>query len=380
MEQSFQCLATAAFGLEGLVADELRRLHMRDIHAENGGVRFLADLPEIMSCNLRLRCCDRVMMILAEGKCMSFDELFQLVSSVPWEKYTKGDEAFNISAKCARSRLMSPRDCQSIVKKALIERLKDKTGIRFYPESGASFPVMVSIHTDRVRIMLNTSGDALSRRGYRTWNGEAPLRETLAAALVEISPWRPGLPLYDPCCGTGTILVEAAWMAAGRSPGLTRAFALESFSFSDNTELQRIRSKAESEYDPARITGIGGGDIDPEAVRLAERHLQQAGIGGRVSVAVQPLQELTVPEPGGVFICNPPYGERLSDQESCRKLYRDLRDLSVRHPGWALCAISSDPGFERAYGKKADRKRRIYNGRLECTYYIFSPHGKMESD
>ncbi|MCR5296653.1 MAG: class I SAM-dependent RNA methyltransferase [Clostridiales bacterium] len=376
----FNCYATAAFGLEGLVAGELRAMNLPDVRAENGGVRFSAAMEQVFESNLSLRCSDRVMIILAEGKCLSFEELFQLVLSVPWEKYMSGTESIDISAKCARSRLMSPRDCQSITKKAVIERLKKKTGRKVFPENGPSFPVLVSIHSDAVKILLNTSGDALSRRGYRTWNGEAPLRETLAAALVDLSPWKSGMPLYDPCCGTGTILIEAAWKAANRAPGLTRSFAMERFSFADAAAFSALRKRKEQECDFSRIRGIGGGDIDPEAIRLAELHLKQSGTSGLIPLRNEPFRQASMTEAHGVFICNPPYGERLSDRENCRKLYRELREMWARHPGWSFCAISSDPAFERAFGKKADRRRRIYNGRLECNYYVYYGSGKTESD
>ena len=367
----FSCFASAAFGLEGLVAEELRILGMRDVSAENGGVRFLADTGELLTCNISMRFCDRIMIVLAEHICYSFEDLFQLVSSVPWELYAEGREAFHVSAKCARSRLMSPRDCQSVSKKAILERLKSHASIRIFPEDGAVFPVHISVHTDKVRILLNTSGDALSRRGYRTWNGEAPLRETLAAALVRLSPWKPGMPLYDPCCGTGTILAEAAFMASKRQPGIDRAFAMEQFYFCRNLDSWSIREDLQRQTNFSRIGHISGSDIDPSAVDLAGRHMKQAGLANFVSLSVRPLQEVVADDPYGVFICNPPYGERLSDQNKCRMLYHGLFLLKQRHPTWRLCAISSDPAFERSFGKKASRKRRLYNGRLECVYYIY---------
>ena len=375
----FRCCCSAAFGLESLVAGELRSLGLQNISTENGLVRFDSAIPEIFRCNLSLRFCDRVMIILAEGKCLSFEDLFQLVSSVPWEKYIHKDEAINVSAHCARSKIMSPRDCQSITKKAIIERLKARAGLRVFPETGVPFPVLVAVHSDCVRIMLNTSGDALSRRGYRTWNGEAPIRETLAAALVSLSPWKPGMPLCDPCCGTGTILAEAAFMAANRLPGLTRSFAMEQFYFTRGFDLNAIRREAENAVDYANIAAIYGSDIDPEAISLAKRHMRQAGLENHVSLSVIPLQEVCLDRQNGVFVCNPPYGERLSDQAASRQLYRELHHLADRHPGWSLCAISSDPAFEKAYGMKAHKKRRLYNGRLECTYYIYYGRRNPES-
>ena len=366
--------------MEGLVADELRSLGMENVSPENGSVLFTADLKGIFRCNLSLRFCDRVFIVMADQVCTSFDALFRLVSDIPWEEYTAGTEAFNISAKCARSRLMSPRDCQSITKKAILERLKSRTNRHVFPENGPAFPVLVSIHSDRVRILLNTSGEALSRRGYRTWNGAAPLRETLAAALVRLSPWKPDMPLYDPCCGTGTILIEAAWIAGGRLPGMTRSFAMERFAFSASLNMKQLREEAAAAVSYPNNLYISGSDIDPEAVELASRHIRQAGVTDQVRLSIRPLQELQpenlIPEnidpaSRGIIICNPPYGERLEDQKTCRALYKDLRLLKDRLPGWHFCVITSDPAFEKTFGLRAGKKRRLYNGRLECVYYIY---------
>lgn len=364
-------IATAAFGLEGIVAAELRRLGMKEAAAELGGARFRGSLQDAFLCNLRLRSADRVLMVLAEEECRSFEALFQLVRSIPWETLLAPDARINVSGKCARSQLMSVRDCQSIAKKAIIERLKERTRRSVFPETGAAFPIDVSLHGDVARITLDMSGSALNRRGYRTWNGEAPLRETLAASLVELSPWRPGMRLHDPCCGTGTLLIEAAFRQGHRAPGMTREFACEAYPFFDKAAAQALRSQVQADFEIDRISGISGSDIDPEALELARRHVRQAGLEGRIELTCQPLETLQLPDEQGVFLCNPPYGERLSDKKTCEKLYGELRKLKARHPGWSLCAISSDPAFERAYGKRADKKRRLYNGRLECEFLIY---------
>lgn len=369
--QKMTYLATAAFGLEGVVAGELRRLGMDNVEAGNGGARFETDLQGAFLCNLRLRCADRVLMVLSERECRSFEELFQQVSAIAWEELIPWDARINVSGKCARSQLMSIRDCQSITKKAIIERLKKRTGRGLFPETGAAYAIGVSLHGDVARITLDMSGDALNRRGYRTWNGEAPLRETLAAALVELSPWRPGMRLYDPCCGTGTLLIEAAFREGHRAPGMERGFACESYSFFPTAEANAIRERVRSEFEIERIGDIAGSDIDPEALELAGRHVRQAGLAGKIELSNRPLETLQLEGKPGVFLCNPPYGERLSDQKHCAKLYGELRRLKARHPGWSLCAISSDPAFERAYGRRADKKRRLYNGRLECEFFIY---------
>ena len=373
MDQRYHCYASAAFGLEGLVSSELRHLGAADVLAENGGVFFTASFSEIFLYNIRMRFSDRIFIILSDSVCKTFEDLYQAVYGIDWPFFMSGTESINVSCKCVRSVLMSPRDCQSIAKKAIIEKNRRSTGRQVFPESGPALPVHVSIRNDNARILLNTSGEALSRRGYRTWNGEAPLRETLAAALVELSHWRPGIPLHDPCCGTGTLLIEAAFVASHRAPGINRNFALEDFCFSDPEAINRIRKSVRSEALMDSVAGISGSDNDPGALELARRHTRQAGFQDNdISFSCIPLQQLRLDSADGVFICNPPYGERLSDRDTCRRLYHDLHNLKDRHPGWNLCAISSDPAFERSYGKRADRKRRLYNGRLECVFYCYS--------
>lgn len=372
MDRFYRCWAGAAFGMEGLVSAELRRLGASGVRAENGGVLFEASPEELFEFNLRMHFCDRLFIVLSDSVCKSFEDLFQAVLGIDWRPFFSGNEAINVSCKCTRSVLMSPRDCQSVAKKAIIESLRRSSGQKVFPESGPALPVLVSVRNDRARIMLNTSGDALSRRGYRTWNGEAPLRETLAAALVELSPWRPGVPLHDPCCGTGTLLIEAAFMASRRTPGLCRSFAMEELPLLSPGVMEDIRHTLRAEVKPEAVCGISGSDLDPEALVLACRHVAQAGLRpDSIPLSCLPLQELQLESAGGVFLCNPPYGERLSDQKSCRLLYRDLHALRDRHPSWSLCALSSDPAFERSYGQKASRKRRLYNGRLECVFYCF---------
>ena len=372
MEYKFRCFASAAFGMEGLVSAELKRLGASEVIAENGGVKFNAIVSELYEYNLRMHFSDRIFIILSDSFCKSFEDLYQAAFGIDWNFCFTGKESINVTCKCTRSVLMSVRDCQAVTKKAIIEKLKKTKKQLVFPETGPALSIHITIRNDHTRIMLNTSGDALSRRGYRTWNGEAPLRETLAAALVNLSSWHPGIPLHDPCCGTGTLLIEAAFFASHRSPGLYRHFAMEDLCFSDKKKLMDIRKKVLSEFVPGQISAISGSDIDPNALELARRHMLQAGLSeNSISLFCVPFQELNLESSNGVFLCNPPYGERLSDQNSCRRLYHDLHELKDRHQGWSLCAISSDPAFERSYGKKADRKRRLYNGRLECVFYCF---------
>ena len=362
--------ATAAFGLEGLVKRELAKMGL-DGKAENGGARFTADPAQAFSANLWLRTADRVLLIAGEGRAVTFEELFQLVFNLPWENYLPANARFPVSGKCARSQLMSVRDCQAIVKKAIVERLKKKYHTAWFPEDGTEYKIDVSIHQDAVRLTLDTSGAALNKRGYRTWNGEAPLRETLAAALAMLAPWGQDQPLYDPCCGTGTLLIEAAFLRSRRAPGLNRTFACEAWPFFPEKEMRWLRKEAEARFDPALMGEIGGGDIDENALELCKRHIRQAGLGGKIIVRRQDLRDAVLPGPAPCFLLNPPYGERLGDRRACESLYRDIRGLYDRHPGCRMGVLTAHTGFERCFGKRAMQKRRLYNGRLECEYLVY---------
>jgi putative N6-adenine-specific DNA methylase len=367
----YEWIATAAFGLEGVVAQELRRLGMEDVGAENGGAHFLGTPEDAFRANLWLRCADRVLLLCGTFEAASFDQLFEGVRALPWADWIPRDGAFPVRGKCVRAQLMSVRDCQAIVKKAMVEGLKARHGRNWFPETGETYGVEVSVRGTRAQITLDASGEALNRRGYRTWNGEAPLRETLAAALVELSPWRPGRPLHDPTCGTGTLLIEAAMQAADRAPGLTRPFACERWGFLDSAAFPALREEAAARFDPRAVAGISGSDIDAGALELAERHARQAGLGGHITFSKRDIAEVQASGERGVFLCNPPYGERSGDRASAEAVYRALASLLRRHPGWSLGALSAHPGFERCLGRRADRKRRLYNGRLECDWMTF---------
>lgn len=362
--------ATAAFGLEGLVKRELLDMGI-EAKAENGGARFQASPEDAFKANLFLRTADRVLLILKEEKVVTFEELFQLVSSIPWEDYLPRNARFPVSGNCARSQLMSISDCQSITKKAIVERLKKRYKTQWFEENGPEYAIQITLHNDIARVALNTSGDALNRRGYRTWTGEAPLRETLAAAMVLLSPWRKDTPVYDPCCGTGTLLIEAALIQSRRAPGLQRKFAMENWQMMSRKQSEFIRGEAQALYDPSLIQDISGSDKDPEALSLCRKHLRQAGLQSHIHVEEKDLRDVKLPQKDIQFFANPPYGERLGDRKIAEKIYRDLGELVSRHPGSRMGVLTAHHGFERFYGKKAQRKRRLYNGRLECEYLVY---------
>lgn len=369
-------IASAAFGMEGMTGRDLKRLGMQGVKVlDVGGATFEGSYADAFRANLWLRTCDRIMRVMAEFEARSFEELFQGIRRIEWEKMLPEDARFPIRAKCVRSQLMSPSDVQKIAKRAMVERMKSAYGVEWFPETGAVFQIDVSIRNDKVTVCVDASGDALSRRGYRTWNGEAPLRETLAAALVLQSGWHPWQPLYDPCCGTGTILIEAAFIALNRAPGLTRRFAMESWPVVtyDFEAIETIRREARLKFEEGsgRALRVAGSDINPEAIELARRHVKQAGLAGRIQLEVRDLRDVTLAGEPGVMIANPPYGERLDNVRAAHAVARQLGKLQQRNPGWSLCAFSADMGFEREYGRRATRRRRYYNGRIECEYHIF---------
>ena len=368
-------IASAAFGMEGMTGRDLKRMGMQNVRVlDVGGATFEGDYLDAFRANLWLRTCDRIMRVMAQFEARSFEELFQGVKKIEWEKLLPEDARFPIRAKCVKSQLMSPSDVQKIAKRAMVERMKAAYGADWFSETGALFQIDISIRDDVVTVCVDASGEPLSKRGYRTWNGEAPLRETLAAALVLQSGWHPWQPLYDPCCGTGTILIEAAFIAASRAPGLTRRFAMESWPAVtyEFEKFEAVRREAREKFEEGlkRPIRIAGSDISPEAIELAKRHLRQAGLAGRIELQVKDLRDVTLAGEPGVFIANPPYGERLDSARAAHAIACQLGLLQRRNPGWTLCAFSADMGFEREYGRRATRRRRYYNGRIECEYRI----------
>lgn len=361
------------FGLESLVADEMRRLNLGGVRAENGRVHCEGTMADIARLNINLRCGARVLMELGSFPAPDFESLFQGVAALPWEDFIPSDGEFPVKGYSLNSKLHSVPACQAIVKKAAAQRLGRAYGRETLPETGRRYQIQFAIIKDTAALYLDTSGEGLYKRGYRAQNLGAPLRETLAAALVLQSGWHPWQPLYDPCCGTGTILIEAAFIALNRAPGLTRRFAMESWPCAPFEQLEEIRREARLKFEEGgkRALNVSGSDINPEAIELARRHVKQAGLEGRIQLAVKDMRDVTLAGEPGVFIANPPYGERLDNIRAAHAVARQLGALQKRCPGWKLCAFSADMGFEREYGRRATRRRRYYNGRIECEYRIF---------
>ena len=367
---TFQFCVPCLFGVEGLVADELRRMNMENVRAEDGRVFFSGSLADCATVNVSLRCGERVLLELGCFPAKSFEALFEGVRALPWDQLLPRDASFPVTGYSLDSTLFSVPDCQRIIKKAVVECLKTRWHIARFPEDGAEYKIRFSIRKDEVSVFLDTSGTALHKRGYRPAHTEAALRETLAAAMVKLARYRGKGDFCDPFCGSGTIAIEAALSALNRAPGLYREFAAESWSFFDPSLWQQARMAAAiAEYDGEYH--IYASDIDPRAIQIAQENAVRAGVDHLISFQVADARSFSQQSERGVIVTNPPYGERLLDQKQAELLYTDfgaaLRDL----PNWSVYLLSSHTEFERCFGKPADKKRKLYNGMIKCDLYMY---------
>lgn len=367
----FKLVATAAMGLESLVADEVKALGYKT-STENGKVYFTGDATAIARTNMWLRVADRVRVIVGEFHAKTFDDLFERTKALPWEKYLPVDAAFPVAGKSVKSTLYSVPDCQAIVKKAIVERLNTAYKRRgFLPESGPLFKLEVSILKDKVTLTIDSSGTGLHRRGYRVGQGDAPIKETLAAALVQLTRWNPDRPFYDPLCGSGTIAIEAAMIGQNIAPGTNREFSSEEWPWIGQDIWDRVRAEAEdlANYDqPLTITGS---DVDPKMVQIAEQNAMEAGFGDLIKWEQKNLADIDIQGVNGVMVGNPPYGERLGEIEEAEEVTKTLGRIMKNHPSWSVYMISPLENFETLYGKKATKKRKLFNGFIKTDYYQF---------
>ena len=369
--EKFDLIATAAFGLEGVVARELEWLGAEGITTENGRVRFKGDFYMVARANLWLRTADRVLILLAEGKAATFEELFQLTLAVPFEELMGQDACFPVTGKSVKSTLFSVPDCQAIVKKAAVERMKKHYGLEWFPETGARYKLEVSILNDIASITLDTSGAGLHKRGYRAVTGKAPIKETLAAGMILVSRWKKDRALIDPFCGTGTIPIEAAMIARNIAPGLRRHFDFEKWKCFDGNIILRARNEAEAAVDRDVKLKIYGSDIDYFAIRQAMDNAVKAGVGDDIAFQKLDFRAVSSSYKYGFIITNPPYGERLMDDREVRELYAAMGVHFKNFPTWSFYVITSRDGFEKDLGRRADKKRKLYNGMLKCDLYQF---------
>ncbi len=366
------------FGLEGIVADELRfGGKLEEVHAENGRVLFAGDENTLAWANLNLRCAERVLIRLGVFPARSFDALFEGVRALPWEQFIPRDGAFPVKGYSLDSALHSIPDCQRIVKKAVVERLGHAYGLSWFEETGAKYQIQFSIMHDTAEVFLDTSGMGLHKRGYRANSNAAPLRETLAAAMVKLARWRGREPLLDPFCGSGTIAIEAAMIAQRRAPGLLRSFEAEKWNCLDADAWRLAREAAIDLTDGGARFSIVGSDIDPACVQLSMENARKAGVAGTVFFERADAVQRDYSGEGVVF-ANPPYGERLLDVQQAEALYRAFGRAAGKSP-MKQYLLSSDPLFERCYGRPADKRRKLYNGMIKCELHMYYKHSMHSS-
>jgi len=358
-------------GLESLISDELKQLEAENVRAENGRVLFSGDENILARVNINSRYAERVQVLVAEFEARSFEELFQGTKAAPWEDWIGELDAFPVKGYSINSTLFSVSDCQSIIKKAIVERLKLKYKIPWFEETGPIYQVQFSIMKDKVSLLLDTSGPGLHKRGYRPVSNLAPIKETIAASLCNLSRLRPYHTLYDPMCGSGTILVEGAMMAMNIAPGVNRNFSAERWQVIPQKvwteERERARSLVKRDVD---FFGYGS-DIDLNAIEIAKENAKRAGVEDKLNFEVCDLKNFAPKTDRGTLICNPPYGERLLDIEEARKLYKIMGQKFPQQRGWSYTIISPSEEFETDFGRKADKRRKLYNGMIKCQVFMY---------
>lgn len=371
MEPTLTFCAPCLLGVEGLAAEELREMGCAQVRAENGRVLFEGDESTLARANLCCRFSERVLILLGEFEAKSFEELFQGTKRLPWERFILQEDEFPVTGSSLNSQLHSVPDCQSIIKKAVVERLKQKYGVSWFQETGPLHRVRFRILKDRVSLMLDTSGAGLHKRGYRRESTAAPIKETLAAALMKLARVRTDGNLIDPFCGSGTLLIEAALLATHTAPGLLRRFNAERWKTASPAVWKRERERCRDLIFTDAPFHASGYDIDSAAVALTLENAQKAGVGSCISASVRDIKEFSETARYGCVVCNPPYGERLLDRAAAAGLYRQMGKVFERKPGWSYGVITPEEDFEALFGRKADKRRKLYNGMIKCQFYQY---------
>lgn len=366
-----ELIATATFGLEEMVKLEVKKLGYEKMTVENGKVTFIANEEAIPKANLWLRTADRVLLKMGQFKAMTFEELFQQTKALPWEEWIPENGKFPVNGKSIKSQLYSVSDCQAIVKKAIVERLKEVYGVEWFKEDGPEFPIEVALLKDTATLTIDTSGAGLHKRGYRAKANEAPLKETLAAAMVLISRWREDRVLIDPFCGSGTIPIEAAMIGKNIAPGLQRKFISEGWERIPKAVWKSARIEAMKAIRQDVDIRIIASDIDEKALEIAKDNAYEAGVDECITFSLQEMGKIRSNAKYGYIICNPPYGERLGEKKEVQRLYTRMGKIFSRFDTWSTYIVTSDEEFEKLYGKPASKKRKLYNGRIKVDYYQF---------
>ena len=372
-----ELIATATFGLEAVVRREIEALGYRIIKTEDGKVTYMGDERAIVRSNLWLRTADRVLLKMAEFSAVEFEELFQQTKGLPWEQLIPLDGRFTVTGTSVKSKLHSVPACQKIVKKAIVEKLKEFYGVEVFEETGAEYTVKASLLKDRVTLTVDTSGTGLHKRGYRISDVAAPIKETLAAAMIQLSFWKKDRILVDPFCGSGTIPIEAAMIGRNIAPGLNRTFACEGWDFIPANLWKEERKAAFDNMNYEQPLDIYGYDINSKAVKAAQENAAEAGVDDCIQFCRADIRNLNSEGDNGIIITNPPYGKRIGEEDEISEIYEALKKFFKENRDWSLFMITTDKEVEKkVMGRKADRRRKLYNGRLETCYYQF--HGERK--
>ena len=371
--KTIELLAPCHFGLEAVLKKEILDLGYEISLVEDGRVTFIGDDEAICRANVFLRTAERVLLKAGSFKAETFEELFQGTRNIPWEDFIPEDGKFWVAkASSIKSKLFSPSDIQSIMKKAMVERLKNRYGVTWFPENGASYPLRVFLYKDMVTVGIDTSGESLHKRGYRTLTSKAPITETLAAALILLTPWNRDRILVDPFCGSGTFPIEAAMMAANMAPGMNRSFLAEEWR---NVIKRKCWYEAMDEagdlVEEDVQVDIQGYDVDGDIVKAARSNAQSAGVDHMIHFQQRPVSALSHPKKYGFIISNPPYGERIEEKENLPALYREIGERFAALDAWSMYLITSYEDAQKYIGRKADKNRKIYNGMLKTYFYQF---------
>ncbi len=369
----YSLIATSSFGLESLVADELRSLGYDDLVIDNGKVTFSGDEQDIIRCNINLRIADRIVIKMAEFPAKDFDDLYEGVYQVGWENLLPENAKIHIIGKSVKSPITSVPDSQAISKKAVIEAMKRKYSQTWFKEDGPVYKIEIALRKDTATLTLDTSGPGLHKRGYRLGQGEAPLRETLAAAIIKISKWIDTRVLVDPLCGSGTIPIEAAMMAKNIAPGLSRSFTAETWPNIPKKVIQKIRQEATDNIKDIPLT-IYASDIDKKVLGFAQENAARVGLENDITFQKIPLAEFSSKKRYGCIICNPPYGERIGDIQEIERLYKSMGKTFYQLKDWSYFILTAYERFEKLFGEKASKNRKLYNGKIKCyLYQYFGP-------
>ena len=369
--ENIELIATTTFGLEAVAKRELMNLGYKDLTVENGKVNFKGTEEDIPKANLWLRTADRVLVKLGEFKALTFDELFEKTKALPWDEWLPEDANFIVEGKSISSKLFSISDCQRIAEKAIVEKLKTKYDTDWFEKTGAKFTVEVALLKDVATLTIDTSGPGLHKRGYRERQGTAPIKETLAAAMVLLSFWNKDRVLFDPFCGSGTIPIEAAMIGRNMAPGLDRNFASEEWPRVKKEYWAKARKEAFEAIDYETRLDILGCDIDKRSILIARDNAANLGFEDDIAFFIKDFREAELNNEYGVVITNPPYGERIGEMEEVKELYKDLGLMFKDLDTWSTYVITSDEKFETHYGKPADKKRKLYNGKIKVDYYQY---------